>query len=110
MSKLHKYKFVDEHYPMFKQFIKELIPFATCEQDYMLSDKRRLEVSAWFNLRGYYCLDGYCDPMNEVLPKYVTFFQQHFKNMKLENIRDLELISSEVDGKIVCAAFVKFLK
>jgi len=112
MSKLkpRKYTFVDDHYPFFKKFIQDMIPYVTCEKDYTLSDYRILDVAQWFNQRGYYCLEGFCDPTNMVLPKYITFFQQHFKNMELEDVRDLELIGYEVEGKIICAAFVKFLK
>ncbi|CDW76138.1 UNKNOWN [Stylonychia lemnae] len=42
MSKLHKCKFVDEHQTMFKQFIKELIPFATCEDFSVVQSKKLL--------------------------------------------------------------------
>ena len=43
-------------------------------------------------------------------PRYVTFFQQHFKKMKLEHNRDLTIIGYDLDGKIICAAFVQFIK
>jgi hypothetical protein len=74
MNKLHKYPLVDEHYPMFKEFIWNMIPYATCEKEYTILDPRVLDWTEWFNQRGYCSLDGHCDPMNEVLPKYVAFF------------------------------------
>jgi hypothetical protein len=51
-----------------------MIPYATCEKEYTILDPRVLDWTEWFNQRGYCSLDGHCDPMNEVLPKYVAFF------------------------------------